>query len=138
LIGLVDSAHKTLAIYTERLEPSPLFDAVVQATQRGVLVRVLGAPISQKERSTIGFAELTRGGKFDIRTPPRPRVHAALMIVDGNNVFLGSENIDDSPAEQRRGLGIMFAEPSIAARLSTVFEQDWQSSPADPWRQVPR
>jgi phosphatidylserine/phosphatidylglycerophosphate/cardiolipin synthase-like enzyme len=136
LIRLVDSAQRTLDIYAERLEPSPLFDAILRAVDRGVTVRVLGAPIGQKERQAIGFGELTRGHRFDFRTPDQPRIHAKVMIADGTDVFLGSENVEDSPGERRRELGIIFADPSISAQLSSVFEQDWQATAPAPWQHV--
>jgi len=130
LTALVGSARRSIDIYAERLDPSPLLDAIAATSRRGVLVRALTAPLSAKDLSSSRLDALARSGNFDLRVPLAPRVHAKVIIVDGVQVFLGSENVEDSSKEHRREVGIIFADDVLASRLLSVFEHDWAEAPA--------
>ena len=130
LTTLVGSARRSIDIYAERLDPSPLLDAIVAASRRGVLVRALTAPLSEKDLTSSRLDALARSGNFDLRVPRTPRVHAKVIVVDGVQVFLGSENVEDSPKEHRREVGIIFADDALASRLLSVFEHDWAEAPS--------
>lgn len=132
LVALVGSAQRSLDVYAERLAPSPLLDAIVKAARRGVLVRVLAAPLDPKDRVAAKLEDALRGGNFELEAPRTPRVHAKVMIVDGTQVFLGSENVEDGPKERRREVGMIFDEGTIASRLLGIFERDWSEAGPTP------
>jgi phosphatidylserine/phosphatidylglycerophosphate/cardiolipin synthase-like enzyme len=125
LVAFVGSAQRSLDLYAERLDPSPLLDAIVKAARRGVLVRVLAAPLEPKDRAAAKLDDVLRGGNFELEIPRAPKVHAKVIIVDGTRVFLGSENVEDSPKERRREVGMIFEDGTITSRLLAVFERDW-------------
>jgi phosphatidylserine/phosphatidylglycerophosphate/cardiolipin synthase-like enzyme len=132
LVALVGSAQRSLDVYAERLDSSPLLDAIVKAARRGVLVRVLAAPLDPKDRAAAKLEDALRGGNFELEIPRTPRVHAKVMIVDGARVFLGSENIEDGSKERRREVGMIFEKGTIASRLLGIFERDWAEAGPPP------
>jgi phosphatidylserine/phosphatidylglycerophosphate/cardiolipin synthase-like enzyme len=132
LTAFVGTATRSIDIYAERLDSSPLLDAIAKAAQRGVLVRVLAAPLDPKDRVAMKLDDLLRRGNFDLEVPRSPRVHAKMILVDGAQVFLGSENVEDSPKERRREVGMIFEDGSIASRLQGIFERDWSEAAATP------
>jgi cardiolipin synthase len=132
LTAFVGTAQRSLDIYAERLDSSPLLDAIAKAARRGVLVRVLTAPLTPKDRTVIKLDDLLRDGNFDLEVPRTPRVHAKIMIVDGTQVFLGSENVEDAPKERRREVGMIFQDGSILSRLQGVFDRDWTDAAGAP------
>jgi phosphatidylserine/phosphatidylglycerophosphate/cardiolipin synthase-like enzyme len=127
LTALVASAQHRIDLYAEKLMPSPLLDAILAAAKRGVDVRILAAPIDRGDRVGDVLLAAVQKGHLQVRIPRQPRVHAKLMIVDDQTVFLGSENVQDSERARRRELGIMFADPEIEARLASTFDRDWST-----------
>jgi len=81
-----------------------------------------------KAKAKAGLAAL-RSSNVEIRTPTSPQVHAKIMVVDAEKLFLGSQNVEDAPAEERRELGIIFTDPFVREQVSTVFERDWGYAP---------
>jgi phosphatidylserine/phosphatidylglycerophosphate/cardiolipin synthase-like enzyme len=128
LVRLVDSATRTLDVYAEKLLPSPLMDAILNATKRGVSVRILAAPSSDTRATRERILQAVRSGQLQVHIPRSPRVHAKVLLVDGATLFLGSENVQDAPRERRRELGMIFEEPTIAERIQATFERDWAST----------
>jgi cardiolipin synthase len=128
LTAFVGTAQRSIDVYAERLDSSPLLDAIAKAAQRGVMVRVLAAPLDPKDRVAVKLDDLLRGGNFDLEVPRAPRVHAKVIIVDGTQVFLGSENVEDSPKERRREVGMIFEDGAITSQLQGVFERDWSEA----------
>jgi phosphatidylserine/phosphatidylglycerophosphate/cardiolipin synthase-like enzyme len=127
LVRLVDSATRTLDIYAEKLLPSPLMDAILNATKRGVSVRILAGPSPDTRPVRERILQAIRSGQLQVHIPRSPRVHAKVLLADGETLFLGSENVQDAPRERRRELGVIFDEPTIAERIQATFERDWAS-----------
>jgi phosphatidylserine/phosphatidylglycerophosphate/cardiolipin synthase-like enzyme len=129
LPALVRSARQTLDLYAEKLEASPLLDAILDDARRGVEVRIIADAPNGKVPGPL--AALVRRGQIQVRVPRDLGVHAKVMVVDGTTVYLGSENVEDAAGARRRELGLIFDAPSVTARLREVFERDW-TSPSDP------
>src|SRR5207248_11169164 len=127
LAALAGSANRTLDVYTDKLLASPILDALLEAAGRGVTVRIQSSQLDPRglEGAIGGIRSAVGGDKVEVRAPRKPISHAKAMVVDGERVFLGSENVEDAPKLRRRELGIIFADPTIAARLTSVFERDW-------------
>lgn len=127
LATLLGSAHQSLDIYAQKLLPSAQLDAVRAAAARGVTVRILRAPPGPADMALEFLRGSLRGVPMQVQVSNGPRVHAKVMVIDGSQVFLGSENIEDNTGEQRREIGIVFDDPGIASQIMQVFEQDWRS-----------
>jgi phosphatidylserine/phosphatidylglycerophosphate/cardiolipin synthase-like enzyme len=63
-----------------------------------------------------------------------PYYHVKMMIVDGTQLFVGSQNCSDPPLTdgnpllQQREVGIIVTDPAAIARAQAVFVFDWVRS----------
>ena len=53
------------------------------------------------------------------------RLHARVIVRDGSRAFIGSQSLRRPELEQRREVGILISNPSVARKMREVFEQDW-------------
>ncbi|MGB4137102.1 MAG: cardiolipin synthase [Microbacterium sp.] len=122
------------------------FSAMEAAVQRGVTVRLLADHFSSKgaAHSKETFAELDRiGVTWAWLLPVRPlrgefqrpdlRNHRKLVVVDGREAFIGSQNLIsrdyNKPANVKRGLMwqelVAHVEGPVVAQVDAVFLSDW-------------
>jgi phosphatidylserine/phosphatidylglycerophosphate/cardiolipin synthase-like enzyme len=141
------SQRMDLSLYT--LEHPELFQALAQAAQRGVAIRLLmdGSPaggISPVQRW--GLSQLVAAGvdvrllrlRGDAPNGLRSRYrffHAKYGIIDGQRAFVGTENwsYNTAPltppgqtAPGRRGVYLFTDAPPVIGDLQALFDQDWQ------------
>jgi phosphatidylserine/phosphatidylglycerophosphate/cardiolipin synthase-like enzyme len=125
LTALVRSAHDSIDLYAEKLDPSPLLTAIMDAARRGVTVRILADSADRRGKLPGPLHDLVKRQQLQIRVPRDLGIHAKVMLVDGATVYFGSQNVENATAERRRELGLIFADDSIAGRLREAFERDW-------------
>jgi cardiolipin synthase A/B len=126
----------------------PFFDALVQATERGVRVRLLLDHLGSRGIPT--YKETVRrldGTRIEWRPMmpidplhgrmrrPDLRNHRKILVVDGRVAFAGSQNLIeatyDKPKNQKAGrawvdLAVRLEGPAVTA-LDAVFRTDWYS-----------
>lgn len=125
----IDTAERKLYIQHPKFVDAVILDRIAAAADRGVRVRVLcggkhGISDWDKLDTFSSLRTLSRFGA-EVRKQKNLRVHAKLLIVDGERVLLGSMNIDRSAFDLRRELGIMTDDPVVVRRLKDVFKSDW-------------
>lgn len=124
---LIGSARHTLLIEAEEMDDSAIESALVSAAQHGVQVEVILPSSSLSSSTNQGIATIKQGG-VQVREDPRLYMHAKIMIVDGSDAFVGSENISTQSLDQNRELGIIVADTSVLSRLESTFQSDWNDS----------
>jgi cardiolipin synthase len=128
----IDSTEHHLDIQHPKYVDAVILDRIAAAIDRGVKVRVLcGGRHGISDWDILDtFASLRTlqrvGGK--VHKQKNLRVHAKLLVSDGERALVGSMNIDRSAFDLRRELGITIADPLVIARLRDVFESDWDLS----------
>ena len=134
-LEMIHGAKKSLDIeqfYISNKEGEPLEDvvqAIEQAARRGVRVRIIGDSrfyktypetidrlAAQKNiaKRIIDFGSLARGVQ-----------HAKYFIVDGEELFLGSQNFDWRALKHIHELGVRIRHREAAKFCSDIFELDW-------------
>lgn len=127
---------------------APFFDALEDAVQRGLDVRVLIDHIAALR--SVGYRKTARrltrmGARWEYMLPVQPlrgkwqrpdlRNHRKILVVDGKIAFTGSQNFIDSSYNKRgnikRGLHwkdlmVRFEGP-IVAGINALFVTDWYS-----------
>lgn len=125
---------------------APFFAAMERAVERGVVVRLLADHVASKRvaRATETFAELDRiGVSWAWMLPVMPlkgkyqrpdlRNHRKLVVVDGLEAYVGSQNLIDrsynAPKNIARGLKWQelvahLSGPTVAS-VNAVFLSDW-------------
>ena len=136
----IDTATHSIDVQHPKFVDAVILDHLAAAVERGVKVHVLcGGRHGISEGDVLDtFASLRTLRRFGAKVHKQKnlRVHAKLMIVDGERALVGSMNIDRSAFDLRRELGVTVTEPAVVARLKEIFEQDWalshHYSPPDP------
>lgn len=111
-----------------RLEP--IVAALEAAAQRGVAVRFLA-----EEKFVKTYPEtlerLARSPRiavrrFDVAKAFGGVLHSKSMVVDGREVFVGSQNFDWRALEHIVELGLRVRAPHSVRAFAAIFECDWQ------------
>jgi phosphatidylserine/phosphatidylglycerophosphate/cardiolipin synthase-like enzyme len=123
LLGLVQSARRSLDVYAEVLRDPDMLEALIAAETRGVQVRIVVSPSPDfaAERQRLAAAGI------DIRLMSHLYVHAKVIIADGERAFVGSQNLSATSLDQNRELGIVVDDPINLARLTRTFEIDFRA-----------
>ncbi len=127
--SLINSAHHTLLIEAEEMQDSDIEQAIVSAAQRGVQVQVIlpSASGSSSDTNSSGI-DAIKQGNVQVREDPRLYMHAKIIVVDGKEAFVGSENISTQSLDRNRELGIIVSEQGVISTLKQTFQQDWGDS----------
>ena len=126
---LIGSAKHTLLIASEEMNDSGVEQALVGAAQHGVQVEViLPAPSgSSSDSNNSGIATLKQGG-IQVREDPHLYMHAKIIVVDGAEAFVGSENISTQSLDRNRELGVIVSDNGVLSTLMQTFQGDWSQS----------
>lgn len=134
---MIDRAQKTLdfaefyasddpASKQSRLET--VVQAVERAAARGVKVRFLAEKVFQKTYPET-LARLASKGVdvriYDFGVLGGGVLHAKYFLVDGKELFMGSQNFDWRSLQHIQELGVRVIEPDVARAYTDLFETDW-------------
>jgi phosphatidylserine/phosphatidylglycerophosphate/cardiolipin synthase-like enzyme len=70
--------------------------------------------------------ELVRYGA-ELHTLASPYIHAKLIMVDGKQAFIGSQNYTSTSLDQNREVGVVISGASNLERIRRVFDRDFAS-----------
>jgi len=130
--AFIDSARHSLDIQHPKFVDATILERIVQASRRGVGVRVLcGGKHGISEWDVLDtFASLRVMDQLGVKVRKQKdlRLHAKLLIADGNSALIGSMNIDRSAFDLRRELGAVLAGKAAVHLLASVFEDDWHAA----------
>ena len=137
---IIDAASTTLWIQHPKFVDAVILDRIVMARERGVKVRVLCGGkhgISDWDiYDTFSSLRLMERFGVKIRRQKQLKLHAKLILIDGEKCQVGSMNIDRSAFDLRRELGIESDAPDVVNRLRETFQADWEQAaryhPPDP------
>lgn len=129
LAAFIDAAHSSLLVEDEEMYDTGSEDALIAAAKRGVNVEVvLPAPSG----SSSSDADVTRllNGDVHVRYITVLYMHAKIMLADGAQAFVGSENFSATSLDKNRELGLLITDKSAISLLNQTFQQDWRDSQA--------
>lgn len=135
-ISLMNGAHKTLAIEAEEMQDSQIEQDLVNAAQRGVQVQVILPSPSGLSSENVGSDSNSQGistikqAGVQVKEDAQFYMHAKIIIVDGQEAFVGSENISSASLDHNRELGLIVSDQSVLNTLQQTFQQDWGISQA--------
>lgn len=155
LIQLFDSARQEILIISAYLIPTPLLEgAIARAAERGVSVRILTNSIGSNNHITAHSAyrnhveTLMRNGAqlHEVRVDAAQRglyilpptyskslaLHAKVLIIDSDRVFVGSANLDPRSLRLNTEMGLLVTSEPLNQALRSQVAPDF--SPAISWR----
>ena len=109
---------------------SPILDALVARARAGVAVRILiDASFQKKNQDSMARLEGVPG--ITLRALPVAALtggvlHAKYMVVDAEQVFVGSQNWDWRALEQIHEIGARIDDARFAQTFEAAFDFDWQ------------
>jgi len=127
LLGLIQSATSSIEIYNEEMADPAVTTALEAAAQRGVDVEVCMTYSSDWKNA---FSDLKSSG-VHIRTFAASAslyIHAKMILVDGREAFVGSENFSPTSLDNNRELGLIVNDSNILNLLNKIFQNDWQNA----------
>jgi phosphatidylserine/phosphatidylglycerophosphate/cardiolipin synthase-like enzyme len=107
---------------------APVIQAIEQAAQRGVHVRLLADQKFYKTYpDTIDEIGRTAGCEtklIDFSSYGGVQ-HAKYFVIDGSEAFVGSQNFDWRALSHIHEVGVRSTEPKVNSDLELIFEKDW-------------
>ena len=129
ILGVIDHATKTLDVYNEEINDQQCIDALVEASKRGVVVRVIAADLDGATNKNTPAIKTLNANGAQAKVITSLYIHAKMVLADYQTpeqvAFLGSENLGTVSLNQNRELGILVTEKPILDRLESVFNSDW-------------
>ncbi|MGH2448675.1 MAG: phospholipase D-like domain-containing protein [Chloroflexota bacterium] len=122
VLDLIAQARRTLSVYAEEVADQGIENAMITAASRGVRVRVLVPTGATPE----GVRRLRRG-KVRVQELTKPYIHAKMLLVDGTEAMVGSENLSGASLDRNREVGILL-RGDVLRRMGRTFKQDWTTA----------
>jgi phosphatidylserine/phosphatidylglycerophosphate/cardiolipin synthase-like enzyme len=128
----IDEAKHTLFVQNERYQDPVIIERLVRAKERGVKVHVMARPphTLKKDKLLEGVSGLRimRDVGMKVHTLKHLKLHAKMLLADGDSAIVGSINFAPGSFDARRELGIEVHDKHVVHRLEKVAHHDWKHS----------
>src|SRR5271170_7010162 len=129
---LIDDAKHSLFLQNERYQDPVMIEHLVRAAHRGVQVHVMARPPHKlkKEKLSEGVSGLRilEDVGVKIHKLKHIKLHAKLLLADGNRAIVGSINLAPGSFDSRRELAIEVKDDHVVKRIHDVLRHDWENS----------
>ncbi len=129
---LIDEAKDSLWLQNERYQDPVMIEHLVRAKRRGVQVHIMARPPHKlkKEKLVEGVSGLRIledvGAK--IHKLRHVKLHAKVLLADGDRAIIGSINLAPGSFDSRRELAIEVRDDHVISRVDKVIRHDWENS----------
>jgi len=114
LTTFVKGAKQQLLIYDVNVADPAFVKLLKQKAAAGVEVRVIG--------------KFKGGDAVSVRPLRTMRLHVRAIVRDGSRAFVGSQSLRRLELTQRREVGLLITNRSVAKKIRDTFENDWRDS----------
>jgi cardiolipin synthase len=122
--NLLKSANVSLDIWQQEMEDPEINNIIRDKIKEGVKVRVIIPPLYRVSGNSDALDLL---GVEHVRALPDLYVHAKVIIVDNNKVYIGSNNFSTG-LDNNREMGLITDDPNIINTLEEMFKIDWNKT----------
>ncbi|MCP4181218.1 MAG: phospholipase [bacterium] len=135
-VDMVNGAQKnicfgSLYLYSKKGKSlEPFIDALKRAAVRNVKIKIiLDKTLYYLSKDTV--ASLKGIKNIDIRILPMNKLtggvmHAKYMVVDNENVYVGSSNFGWTAMKQIHNIGVRIRSRELASTILMIFDLDWK------------
>lgn len=150
LVNFINQSKKKILIQNQYLEEPAWNEALINAAQRGVEVKVMvsdfchfgEASENKQEKIKDIYSAFERAGiktktftaKIKIRNR-RGYLHAKAIVIDDKQAWIGSVNGSSTSTIQNREFGIFFKQSQSVKKLIQIMENDFDHDKALTWKQ---
>lgn len=128
----IDGAKHSLFVQNERYQDQVIIERLVRAVRRGVQLHVMArAPHTLKRDKLVegvGGLRILDDVGAKVHTLKHLKLHAKMMLADGERAIVGSINLAPGSFDSRRELAIEVDDEHVIQRLRRVAEHDWEHS----------
>ncbi|MBW2254253.1 MAG: lamin tail domain-containing protein [Deltaproteobacteria bacterium] len=122
LIDLIDQSNATLDMAVMGFNRQEVIDAVIEAWDRGVKVRMVG---DAGHLYNSGYHQLD-ARQIPMVTGNRPHImHDKFFLIDGRFLYCGTANITDTDLRHNSNNFVVIDSPAVVADFGAEFEQMW-------------
>lgn len=119
ILALIDSARSSIVIYTQNLQDSDIWGLLTQKALSGIKVQVCTAKNESNELS------LNQDWPFDWTLVTKPYPHLKTILIDGQILFIGSQNLTQNSLDNNREVGIIIEKnPQVIRKVSDLYKKD--------------
>ena len=115
LAAFIRGAKSEILIYDPAVTDPAMIRLLEERSKAGVSVRIIGRLAR-------------RSSKLEVQKLPQLRLHTRTMVRDRRHAFVGSQSLRPAELDSRREVGAIFCDRKAVARLTKVFEDDWQAT----------
>lgn len=128
VLEVIHAARERLLVSIFRCTDFPVLDAVAEALQRGVKVRVLLTPRAKGWETRLkelrAYLE-SMGAEVRMYADRVVKYHAKYILADHGPAFVGSLNLTEKCFSSTCDFLVVTRDPAVAAGLEELFETDW-------------
>ena len=129
---LIDQARHSIWLQNERYQDQTIIEHLVRARRRGVHLHIMAPPPHKLKKDKLiegvsGLRILSDVGA-DIHRLRHIKLHAKMLLTDGERAIVGSINLAPGSFDSRRELAIELDDKHAVDRLHQVVKSDWENS----------
>ena len=129
---LIDSAKHSLWLQNERYQDPVIIEHIVRAKERGVHVHVMARPPHKLKREKlmegVSGLRILKDVGIKIHKLKHVKLHAKVLLADGERAIIGSINLAPGSFDSRRELAIEVTDDHVVKRIHDVLRHDWENS----------
>lgn len=119
IMALIENAGYTIDVYAEEITDRQVVQDLIAAERRGVHVRIVYTGIGN-------LGALAQAGAQVQRVTYPHYIHAKAIVVDGNRMFVGSENLSATSLDKNREVGLVLRDRLAISLVEQPFAADLQ------------
>jgi cardiolipin synthase len=128
----INQAKHSLWLQNERYQDQMIIECLVRARERGVKVHVMARPPHTLKKDKllegVGGLRILSDVGIKVRKLKALKLHAKMLLADGERAIIGSINLAPGSFDSRRELAIEVEDKHILDRLHQVVKRDWKHS----------
>ncbi len=135
ILDAIHAAQKEILVEVYLLSDKQIIQALVDATSRGVDVKVM------MEQHPFGSGSLNEKSKEQLdasgistewSNPTFTLTHEKSITIDGSETFILSQNLTASAFTKNREHDVLDTNPQDVTEVRTIFYDDWEKKPFSP------
>jgi cardiolipin synthase A/B len=126
----INQAKHSLWLQNERYQDQMIIECLVRAKERGVKVHVMARPPHTLKKDKliegVGGLRILSDIGVQVRKLKKLKLHAKMLLADGERAIIGSINLAPGSFDSRRELAIEVDDKHIVDRLHQIVKRDWK------------
>jgi cardiolipin synthase A/B len=128
----INEAKHSLWLQNERYQDQMMIECLVRARERGVKIHVMARPAHTLKKDKliegVGGLRILSDVGIKVRKLKKLKLHAKMLLADGERAIIGSINLAPGSFDSRRELAIEVEDKHILDRLYEIVRRDWKNS----------